>query len=90
MISVIKSTCSILQALLLISAIVILFGELWSMTTERVQILRQCRHWFQLLLALLSLATAILQLCSFSQAISCISKVRNYNRKLLRSIKITS
>lgn len=79
-----------LQVLLLISAILILFGQLWSMATERAQILRQGRHWLQLLLALLSLATAILQLCFFSQAISCLSKVRNYNRKLLRSIKITS
>lgn len=71
-----------LQVLLLISALLILFGELWSMTTKRGQDLRQCRHWFQLLLALLSLTTAILQLCFLSQATFCLTKVRDENRKL--------
>ncbi|XP_070847293.1 polycystin-1 [Chaetodon trifascialis] len=64
-----------LTALLLISALLILFGELWSLAAERAQYLHQCRHWFQLLLGLLSLATAILQLCFLSQATSCVSKV---------------
>ncbi|XP_038592316.1 polycystin-1 [Micropterus salmoides] len=63
-----------LTVLLLISALLILFGELWSMTTKRGQDLRQCRHWFQLLLALLSLTTAILQLCFLSQATFCLTK----------------
>ncbi|XP_044035256.1 polycystin-1 isoform X2 [Siniperca chuatsi] len=66
-----------LAVLLLISALLILFGELWSLATERAQYLRQCRHWFQLLLALLSLATAILQLCFLSQATLCVSKLRS-------------
>ncbi|XP_032358090.1 polycystin-1 [Etheostoma spectabile] len=63
-----------LTVLLLISALLILLGELWSVATERAQYLCQCRHWFQLLLALLSLATAILQLCFLSQGTSCVSK----------------
>ncbi|KAI3365437.1 hypothetical protein L3Q82_010525, partial [Scortum barcoo] len=72
-----------LTVLLLISAILILSGELWSMASERAQILCQCRHWFQLLLALLSLATAILQLCFFSQASSCVSKLRSQPHKFI-------
>ncbi|TKS90160.1 Polycystin-1 [Collichthys lucidus] len=67
-----------LTAFLLISALLILFGELWSMATERAQYLHQCRHWFQLLLASLSLATAILQLCFLSQATSCVSKLQSH------------
>ncbi|XP_037611724.1 polycystin-1 [Sebastes umbrosus] len=66
-----------LTVLLLISALLILFGELWFMAAERAQYLRQCRHWLQLLLALLSLATAILQLCFLSQATCCFSKLRS-------------
>uniref|UniRef100_A0A3Q3IQE5 Polycystic kidney disease 1b n=1 Tax=Monopterus albus TaxID=43700 RepID=A0A3Q3IQE5_MONAL len=50
-----------LMVVLLISALLILFGELWCMATEHAQYLHQFRPWFQLLLALLSLATAILQ-----------------------------
>ncbi|XP_030255555.1 polycystin-1 [Sparus aurata] len=67
-----------LTVLLLIAALLILFGELWFMATERAQYLCQCRHWFQLLLALLSLATAILQLCFLSQATSCVSKLHSH------------
>uniref|UniRef100_A0A3B4YDK7 Polycystin-1-like n=1 Tax=Seriola lalandi dorsalis TaxID=1841481 RepID=A0A3B4YDK7_SERLL len=52
-----------LMVLLLVAALLILLGQLWSMVTERAQYLHQCRHWFQLLLALLSLATVILQFC---------------------------
>lgn len=70
-----KSNCCILQVLLLISALIIVFRELCSMAAERAQYLRQCRHWLQLLLALLSLATAILQLCFLSLASSCLAKV---------------
>lgn len=66
-----------LQVLLLISALLILFREMWSMATERAQYLCQCRHWLQLLLALLSLATAVLQLSFLSLASSCVSKVHN-------------
>lgn len=71
-----KSIGFIWQALLLISALLILFGELWSMATERAQYLHQCTHWLQLVFAFLSLATAVLQFCFLSQAISCVSKVR--------------
>ncbi|XP_034415177.1 polycystin-1 [Cyclopterus lumpus] len=66
-----------LTVLLLLSALLLLFGELWSVATERVRALPQCKHWFQLLLALLSLATAILQFCSLSQATCCVSKLRS-------------
>ncbi|XP_029311858.1 polycystin-1 [Cottoperca gobio] len=62
-----------LTVLLLISALLILLGELWCVATERAQYLR--RNCFQILLALLSLATAILQLCFLSQAICCVSKI---------------
>ncbi|XP_026207627.1 polycystin-1-like [Anabas testudineus] len=65
---------TVLMVLLFISALIILFGELRSMATERAHYLRQCRHWLQLLLALLSLATAILQLSFLSLASSCVSK----------------
>ncbi|XP_062299163.1 polycystin-1 [Scomber scombrus] len=67
-----------LTVLLLISALLILFGELWSMAAERTTYFCQGLHWFQLLLALLSLATSILQLCFLSQATSCISEVNMY------------
>ncbi|XP_051273916.1 polycystin-1 isoform X2 [Dicentrarchus labrax] len=67
-----------LTALLLISALLILFGELWSVATERAQYLCQFRHWLQLLLALLSLATAILQLCFLAQGTSCVSKLQSH------------
>ncbi|XP_067432834.1 polycystin-1 [Thunnus thynnus] len=66
-----------LTVLLFISALLILFGELWSMAAERAMYLCQGQHWFQLLLALLSLATSILQLRFLSQATSCISKLRS-------------
>ncbi|KAL6094663.1 uncharacterized protein ACO6RY_16023 [Pungitius sinensis] len=66
-----------LTVLLLISALLILCGELWSMATKHAQYLPRCRHWSQLLLALLSLATAIMQLCSLSQASCCVSKLRS-------------
>ncbi|KAK9530722.1 hypothetical protein VZT92_012210 [Zoarces viviparus] len=66
-----------LTVLLLVSALLILSGELWSVAAERAQYVPQCRHWFQLLLALLSLATAILQLCSVSQATGCVSELRS-------------
>ncbi|KAM3591453.1 uncharacterized protein V6R79_002157 [Siganus canaliculatus] len=66
-----------LMVLLLLSALLILSGELQSMTSECAQYLCQGRHWFQLLLVLLALAAAILQLCSLSKATSCISKLRS-------------
>ncbi|XP_049915502.1 polycystin-1 isoform X2 [Epinephelus moara] len=66
-----------LTVVLLISALLILFGELWSMATECAQYLRQCRHWVQILLAMLSLATAILQFCFLSEATLCVSKLRS-------------
>ncbi|CAB1455219.1 unnamed protein product [Pleuronectes platessa] len=66
-----------LTVLLLISALLILLSELWSMVTEHAQYLHHCRHWFQLFLALLSLATAILQFCFLSRASSCVSELQN-------------
>ncbi|XP_061564100.1 polycystin-1 [Cololabis saira] len=66
-----------LTVILLISALLITAGELWSMVTERAQPVRQCRHWFQLLLAFLALATAVLQLFFLSVASSCLSKLRS-------------
>ncbi|XP_069373627.1 polycystin-1 isoform X2 [Paralichthys olivaceus] len=66
-----------LTVLLLISALLLLLSELWSMVTEHAQYLHHCRHWFQLFLALLSLATAILQFCFLSHASSCVSELRN-------------
>ncbi|XP_034426558.1 polycystin-1 [Hippoglossus hippoglossus] len=66
-----------LTVLLLISALLILLSELWSMVTEHAQYLHHCRHWFQLFLAFLLLATAILQFCFLSRASSCVSELRN-------------
>lgn len=65
-----------LQMFLLVSALLMLFGELWSMATECAQYLCHCHHWFQLLLALLSLVTAVLQLHFRSLASLCVSKVK--------------
>ncbi|XP_041830823.1 polycystin-1 [Melanotaenia boesemani] len=61
--------------LLLISALLIMFGELWSMVKEHAQYMCQYYHWFQLFLALWSLVTAVLQLCFLSIASSCVSEV---------------
>ncbi|XP_068439233.1 polycystin-1 [Clinocottus analis] len=66
-----------LTVLLLLSALLILFGELWSVAGGRARGPPRCRRWFQLLLAVLSLATAVLQLCSLSQATRCVSKLRS-------------
>ncbi|XP_037400188.1 polycystin-1 [Pygocentrus nattereri] len=62
-----------LTALLLLFSVCILSTELWAMLREGVQYLRQGRHLLQLLLALLSLATASLRLCFLSKANSCLS-----------------
>ncbi|XP_065806052.1 polycystin-1-like [Labrus bergylta] len=64
-----------LMVLLLISGLIILFGELWSMSTESAQCLHQ--SLFQLFLALLSMATAILYLCFLSLVTSSVSKLRS-------------
>uniref|UniRef100_UPI003AAB6BD9 polycystin-1 n=1 Tax=Centroberyx gerrardi TaxID=166262 RepID=UPI003AAB6BD9 len=73
-----------LTVLLLLSALLFLLGELWSMATERAQYVCQGWRWFQLLLALLSLATAMLQLCFLSQATSCVfSTLLNVNSFIL-------
>ncbi|XP_075313535.1 polycystin-1 [Odontesthes bonariensis] len=66
-----------LAILLLISALLIMVGELWSMVMERARYIHQYHHWFQLLLAFLSLATAVLQLCFLSLASSCVSELRS-------------
>lgn len=86
MISVMKSSVFKRQVLLLMSALLILFGELWSMATERAQYLHQCRHWLGLVVGLLSLATAILQICFLSQVASCVSKV--INEKKTKNFKV--
>lgn len=64
------------QVFLLLSALLILAGELWSMVTERAQYPYQGRHWLQLVFGFLSLATAILQFCFLSEASSCVYRVR--------------
>ncbi|XP_058477572.1 polycystin-1 isoform X2 [Solea solea] len=66
-----------LTVLLLISALLILFGELWSVATERARHLNQCRRWFQLSLFLLSLATAVLQFGFLSAASTCFSTLQS-------------
>ncbi|KAL7869468.1 hypothetical protein AOLI_G00134560 [Acnodon oligacanthus] len=62
-----------LTALLLLFSVCILSTELWAMLREGVQYLRLGWHLLQLLLALLSLATASLRLCFLSKANSCLS-----------------
>ncbi|XP_041671972.1 polycystin-1 [Cheilinus undulatus] len=66
---------TVLMVLLLISGLLILFGELWTIATERAQCKPQ--SLFQLLLALLSLATAILHFCFLLVATSCVSEIRS-------------
>ncbi|XP_040924301.1 polycystin-1 [Betta splendens] len=66
-----------LMVLLLVAALLIFFAEMWSLATERAQYLRQCKHWLQLLLALLSLATAVLHLSFLSLAASCVSELQS-------------
>ncbi|XP_061765809.1 polycystin-1 [Nerophis ophidion] len=65
----------VLTVLLLSSALLILFGEVWSMATERAQYLCEGKHWLQLLLVTLSLATSVFQLCFLFQVTSCVSQV---------------
>ncbi|XP_054625120.1 polycystin-1 isoform X1 [Dunckerocampus dactyliophorus] len=67
----------VLTVLLLSSSLLILFGEVRSMATERAQYLCEGKHWLQLLLAALSLATSVLQLCFLSQVTSCLSQLRS-------------
>ncbi|XP_077358515.1 polycystin-1 isoform X3 [Festucalex cinctus] len=67
----------VLMVFLLTSALLILIGELWSMARERVRYLCQGKHWLQLLLAALSLATSGLHLCFLSQVTSCVSQLRS-------------
>ncbi|KAK1881874.1 Polycystin-1 [Dissostichus eleginoides] len=73
----IKLEWAALTVLLLVSALLMLFGGFWSMFTERSQYFGRFRNWFQLLLALLSLTTSILQLCFLSQASNCVSELRS-------------
>uniref|UniRef100_UPI0037E95008 polycystin-1 n=1 Tax=Semicossyphus pulcher TaxID=241346 RepID=UPI0037E95008 len=61
-----------IMVILLISGLLMLFGELWSLATERTRYLHQ--SLLQLVLAFLSLATAILHFCFMSLATSCVSK----------------
>ncbi|XP_036427719.1 polycystin-1 [Colossoma macropomum] len=63
-----------LTALLLLFSVCILSAELWAMLREGVQYLRQGWHLLQLLLTLLSLATASLRLCFLSKANACLSR----------------
>lgn len=76
------------QVLLLVSVLLILLGELWAVVTERAQYLHRCRHWFQLLLASLTLATAVLQICFLSRAAPCVSVVREENSPRFTYISI--
>lgn len=64
-----------LQVLLLLSALLIFFTELWPKAIEHSQSHHQLRHWFQLFLASLSLVTAMLQFCFLSAASSCVNQV---------------
>ncbi|XP_061667089.1 polycystin-1 [Syngnathoides biaculeatus] len=64
----------VLMFFLLSSALLILFGEVWSMANEHCQYLCQGKHWLQLILAALSLATSVLHLCFLSKATSCVSQ----------------
>ncbi|XP_029954702.1 polycystin-1 [Salarias fasciatus] len=72
-----------LTIFLLASALLVLFGELRSVAAERAQYLYRCHHWFQLLLALLTLAAAVLQLRSQSLSSSCLSKFRARPRSFI-------
>ncbi|XP_061520016.1 polycystin-1 [Phycodurus eques] len=67
----------VLMVFLISSALLILFGELWSMANERSQYLCQGKHWLQLMLTALSLATSVLHLCFLSEATSCVSQLRS-------------
>ncbi|XP_051926382.1 polycystin-1 isoform X2 [Hippocampus zosterae] len=66
----------VLTVFLLGSALLILIGELRSMASERAQYPSQGKHWLQLLLAALSLATSVLHLCFRAQSTSCVSQLR--------------
>ncbi|XP_054604965.2 polycystin-1 isoform X2 [Nothobranchius furzeri] len=65
------------------SALLIVFGELWSMLTERARYFYQCRHWFQLLLAFVSLMTAFLQLWFLSLASLCVSEMQSMQESFI-------
>uniref|UniRef100_A0A1A8M952 Polycystin cation channel PKD1/PKD2 domain-containing protein n=1 Tax=Nothobranchius pienaari TaxID=704102 RepID=A0A1A8M952_9TELE len=67
----------------LLTSLLIVFGELWSMLTERAQYFYQCRHWFQLLLAFVSLMTAFLQLWFLSLASLCVSKMQSMQESFI-------
>ncbi|XP_028331530.1 polycystin-1 [Gouania willdenowi] len=67
----------ILMILLLLSALLMMFGELWAIITQRAPYIRTGHCWFTLLQALLALATAILQLCFLSHASSCVFKLKS-------------
>nr|XP_057917818.1 polycystin-1 [Doryrhamphus excisus] len=67
----------VLMVLLLSASLLILFGEVRCVATERAQYLCRGKHWLQLLLAALSLATSVLQLCFLSQVASCLSQLRS-------------
>ncbi|XP_076028186.1 polycystin-1 [Genypterus blacodes] len=66
-----------LTVLLLLSGLLLLCAELVSMATQRSLSLSRGRRWFQLLLALLSVATSALQFCFLSRAASCVTKLRS-------------
>lgn len=63
------------QVTLLLSALLALSRELRSMSAERAQYFHHGKHWIQLVLGLLSMTTAIMQLCFQSHARSCVSEV---------------
>lgn len=72
----------VLQIFLFISALLIMFGELWAVVTEHAQYICQCHHWFQLLLGFLFCATAVLQLRFLSLAAVCVYEVTHTKKKL--------
>lgn len=71
----------LLQVILLLSAFLILFREIRSMSAERTQYFYHCKHWIELIFALLSMTTASLQFCFQSHARSCFYEVsyKSYN-----------
>ncbi|XP_056152724.1 polycystin-1 [Lampris incognitus] len=79
----------VLAVILLIAGLLMLTGEFWAMATECAQYIHQGWRWYQLLLVLLSVVTATQQLCSLSQATSCLHQPLLHS-KLFHSVSIYS
>ncbi|KAK7918559.1 hypothetical protein WMY93_009843 [Mugilogobius chulae] len=65
-----------LSVVLVMSGLLMLTAELYSVWTERVQFVCRWTRWFHFLLASLSVATGILQLNFLSVARSCLSELQ--------------